>query len=550
MATKIYLSGGAINIEGVTTETLVINPAHFDWNPKGNNYSARDGIENQSYDLGIYSNIQDENGTAYTSDADVKFFLNTLVYKQVGVNPNNIPASYTHQKSNSVLKAVNKGQLNKFRLRPQVLNEHVESSREIQAVVDASTIVGQIFKLNEDNINGIALTMESAEGVSLDNFESYANSGALQAVWVKGGTDEATLETVIVSGGTKSMKLPLTLLDGEWVDTITSTDYTDFIFEFDFQQSTIFGLTGAIVAFFIGDGVNTKSFEITFDTINIWHHIDVFEAAMTEDGGTTDVTAITKIGYRVIGKKNGAFAYIDTLLATPPPGQIMAKLWDMGTDIPVTAVTSIDDGNQYTELGDRGLNGGVVADEIIVSLVGGTRRYALTTYVAGVALEIPDNTLLTIGNYYAITLHYIDTDVSILGTDPSLATQYYDNGYAFTAPDEATAITAVGEFNNLMFNIFSTQNVFINTLLRIFDSASGGLARESIYIEDKNMKVIGIVIDDSLAPQEFQIEFKDRVFWMPKGSKFEDYYNDDFNDSVASVALTIGYMYEPPIVNG
>jgi len=309
------------------------------------------------------------------------------------VNPNDIPVSYTHQKSNSVLKAVNKGQLNKFRLRPQVLNEHVESSRSIQGVVNASTIVGQIFKHSQDNINGIALTMESAEGISIDDFESYANSGALQAVWVKGGTDEALLETTIVSGGTQSMELPLTLLDGEWTNTVTSTDYTDFVGEFDFYQTAIFGITGAIVSVFIGDGVNTKSFEITFDTINQWHHVDVFETGMIEDGGgTTDVTAITQIGYRVVGKKNGAFAYIDNLVSTPPPGNIMAKLWDMGTTIPTAGVDAIDDGTQYTELGDRGLNGGTVEAEIIVPLIGGTRRYALNTYVAGVALEIPSNT--------------------------------------------------------------------------------------------------------------------------------------------------------------
>ena len=77
MATQIFLSGGAINITGDTfTNTLVINTAHFDWKKKGSNYFARDGIENQSYDLGAIANIEDQNEVAYSDDAALIKFLN------------------------------------------------------------------------------------------------------------------------------------------------------------------------------------------------------------------------------------------------------------------------------------------------------------------------------------------------------------------------------------------------------------------------------------------------------------------------------------------
>ncbi|GAH28849.1 unnamed protein product, partial [marine sediment metagenome] len=49
---------------------------------------------------------------------------------------------------------------------------------EIQGVVNASTIVGQIFQASQDNINGINLTLESAAGIAFDDFESYADSAA------------------------------------------------------------------------------------------------------------------------------------------------------------------------------------------------------------------------------------------------------------------------------------------------------------------------------------------------------------------------------------
>ncbi len=463
------------------------------------------------------------------------------------INPNRIPASFILQTSNAKEKNIQKGQLNKIRVRPAILNEQVESSREIQAVVDSSTIVGQIFKASQDNINGILLTLESAEGEALDDFESYADSAALQLVWVKGGTNEALLEETIVESGDKSMELPGTTLNDDWVDTITLKDYTDYTFEFDFYQSHLNLVLG--YEFTLSDGTDTLSFPLIVDVANVWQHLEVDINAMT-DSATTDKTAITKIGFRVVDIHPASVSYVDNLIASPPPGSVGLKLWDMGNTIPVTAVTSIDDGTQYEELGDKGDNGGSVVSEIILPLQGGKRLYSITGYVAGIALEIPSNTILIPDNYYAITLNYIDTDVSVFGADSSFSIQYYNNGYAFTAPDEATAITAIGEFNHCMFGIFSTQDVFVNTLFKFYDSTPGALARESVFVEDENMVITGIILN-SVRPQILQeIEFKDRVFPMPKGSKFEIYYNDDFQDSVTNNTLLIGYIYEPQIING
>ena len=547
MATKIYLSGGAINIEGVTSETLVINPAHFDWSPKGTNYSARDGVENQSYNLGAIGDIQDQDGVAYANATILISVLNGFVNHGTDMAAGVVPTDYTMQTSNAVEKNIQKGQLNKIRVRPAILNEQAESSREIQGVVDASTIVGQIFKASQDNINGILLTLESAEGEALDNFESYADSAALQVVWVKGGTNEALLEETIVESGTKSMELPGTTLDDDWVDTISSKDYTDYTFEFDFQQTNLNAQLK--YEFTLSDGTDTLSFQLVVDAINDWQHFEVDINAMTDDA-TTNKAAITKIGFRVIDIHPLGVGYVDNLITTPPPGSIGLKLWDMGDTIPETAVTSIDDGTQYEELGDRGTNGGAVVSEIILQLEGGKRLYSINNFIAGVALEIPSNTLLTPDNYYIITLNYIDTDVSVYGPDSSFSIQYYNNGYAFTAPDEATAITAIGEFNDLMFGIFSTQDVFVNTLLKVYDSTPGSLARESVFVENKNMVITGIILNDIRAQISQQIEFRDRVFPLAKGSKFEIYYGDDHTDSVSGSLLLIGYMYKPPIING
>jgi hypothetical protein len=76
---KIYISGGAINIEGVSTETVIINPVHFDWEKKVNNYFARDGLQNQSYDLGLLGSIENENGVAYPDLSTLLSTLNSFV---------------------------------------------------------------------------------------------------------------------------------------------------------------------------------------------------------------------------------------------------------------------------------------------------------------------------------------------------------------------------------------------------------------------------------------------------------------------------------------
>ena len=65
MAVKIFLSGGAVNITGLVNDILAINPTQFDWMLKATKYYVRDNIEGQNYELGIYSNVQNEAGVAY-----------------------------------------------------------------------------------------------------------------------------------------------------------------------------------------------------------------------------------------------------------------------------------------------------------------------------------------------------------------------------------------------------------------------------------------------------------------------------------------------------
>lgn len=463
----------------------------------------------------------------------------------INASPLGASDEYTNITSNTGKANISKGQLNKIAIQARIGNEHVESSREVQGTVVNGNIVGQIFKASKDNITALMLTLESAAGIVVDNFESYINDAALQAAWIESNAlNKATLETTTVFSGTQAMSLPTIVDLDEWSTAAAPTDYTDYtgvfkaFFSNEFAQQQI--------AVFIGDGVNTKSLILTQDSANTWCNCEVNENAMIEDqAGTTDVTAITEIGYRVILKRPGSSVIIDDLTSVPPPGDIEIKLWDMGTAVPASLTTSIDDGVQYSKIG------AALEASYTLSLLGGIRLYHIEEFTCGSEKAIPTNELLNIDHYYIIELKWVDTDVNVYGVDPSFGINYYQNGYAFTAPDEATAITAIGEFNDLMFAILSTQDIFIIKAGWRFNAVPNGDSEISVFLEDNQMKVADVIVDREHSPEEsFISDVSSRPQFLVDGGKLEYYYNDDYTDDVAVINVEMQFYYIPPIVNG
>lgn len=511
---------------------------------------------------GLSSDIKPTDGppgsTFYETDTTDKYFWNGIAWNLNldGVNTyqtNGVPVIYTKQTGSGRTEILKKGQTNLLVLRPQIINEQSESSGTVQDVIDATTIVGQIFKASKDNINGTTVTLESAAGASLDNFESYADTAALRVEWVKTGTNEANLETVIFKTGAKSMNIPLDVLNDEWADTFAAANYTDYSFSFDFYQTIIF--SQAKVSFFLEDSsANTASIQLPISAILTWEHFDINVNALADDGVATDITDIVKVGFRVDTKRAVQDAYIDNIIATPPPGSVLFKLWDFGTTIPVSTVNGLDSAAQYTELGDRGRNGGVVAASISLQLTGGKKQYQLNEFVAGVAKEKAANTPLTIGNYYAITMHYVDTDVSVYGSDGSNG--FYANGYSFTAANEVTPITAVGSDQDCMFIIYSTQDIYIiTTFWSILTTGNtlattGPSATHSVFLEDTMEDVEDVLVTTVKAGAGFLQTTDWRPMFMEDGGKYEMYYSDDYTDNAFSIQFAFGYLYIPAIPNG
>ena len=171
---------------------------------------------------------------------------------------------YSKMTSSGDKYVIQKGQLNKLRQRPQILNEHAESSREIQGVVASGNIVGQVFKASQDNINGINLAMESAEGVPFDDFEEYADTAALQVEWIaSNAAKKAELNQTIVHSGDKSMLLPASgVIDDDWKRDFTSTDFTGYTGQF--WMYAIDDYDTAKLRVFVEDSSNN---EVTYEFI-------------------------------------------------------------------------------------------------------------------------------------------------------------------------------------------------------------------------------------------------------------------------------------------
>lgn len=465
----------------------------------------------------------------------------------------NVARSFNRQSSNGKLAFVTKGSMNGIFMRPQIINENVSQFSTLQSTVTSSNIVGQIFKASKDNINGITLALgNGATSTDIDTFESYADSSAVQAEWaMTGGDKPALLSAVIVSpnnGSTKSMEIEINHSDHEWVNTITSINLSNATIELDYYQNCTFA--EGKVALFIGDGTNTKSIQLAISEKNAWETFELMESAMTEDGGgTTDVTAITKIGFRVDDGSDPDEGWVDNLHFHGGAGSVDIKLHDMGATIPVSTTTSIDDGTRYTTIGDEGINGTLVS-EYTLSLDSITRAYQINGFMAGTAKELASNNLLTIDNYYAITLNYVDGDIKVYGADPSLSTNFYADGFAFTAPNEATAVTAIGTYNDLGFAVFSTQDVHVvSTHITMLaedgtDAYPGESAQYQEYIEDTASGIVQHVVTTIPAYNNGEMDLRNRPVFMEDGGKIGTMYQDDETDDVYKVIFNITYLYE------
>lgn len=486
-----------------------------------------------------------------------------------------VPSTYSRMVQSGEDFPVVKGALNKYRLRPQIFNEHQESSRETLATLTSTTVVGQVWKQSQDNINSLSLTLESAAtyasfdalataGEGKAGTMEYSTSAALQTEYVLSGTNLATRSAYTDTLGTSqdgsyACAMPCDVLGDEWRVVVTSTNMTGVTFSMKYANTKEWARCE--IYFFISDGTNSKSYPLTVGTPGVWQTFDFVESSMTvtadDDTATTPtMTAITRMGFRVTNKNAAEIGYVDSITYQAGGGSLDVELWDFGSTLPASNGTVDYTGKtQYTELGDWGIAGGV-ASSVNIPLIGGKQLHHLHGFVAGTALEIPANDILTVGNYYAIVLKHNGTDVAVYGADTTNSISYYNSGYAWSAAtadgliDIIPGAAGAGAYSDLMFVVFSTQDIWIAEVELKFDNAPNGSSQFQIFIEDAGMKITDIVTAHESKFGDEHIEGMElRPAFMAKGGKCEAYHNDDPTDAVTDATFEMRYLYIPPTVN-
>jgi len=467
----------------------------------------------------------------------------------VQVNQFGVPITFNKQMASEEKYFIQKGTTTDMQWKPQIPTEHVKSDRKVKAIVNDSQWVGQIIKLSSDNINTATLTFEIVGNETFDDFESYASSADLQSVWV-GSNIQPELETSIVYEGSKSMEMDAYYADEDYTRTITASDMTGINGNFRGYFTTNYN--NMKWEFYIGDGTNTKSTKLTYNEVNTWIDFNINIDEMTEDqAGTTDVTQITKVGFRCTDASGGwwssDYMYVDLIEKTSNSGLIDIELWDMGNLIPINQTTKLTDGTKYLQLGD--LTRSEYADHITLDLTYGKKTYHLDKFLAGVSPEIYYNELLTENNYYAIVLKKRNVDVAVYGS--SNYKDYYKNGFAFTTPDNSTNITQISKNADLQFVVFTLDDVYLTNARAIANNEPGDNAEYMSGIDNINLTITDVIIPHGqYVPKTGDIDFINRPIFMPKGSKFNLKYYDDYTDSVTNVILGAQYFYQSRVLNG
>jgi len=100
-----------------------------------------------------------------------------------------------------------------------------------------------------------------------------------------------------------------------------------------------------------------------------------------------------------------------------------------------------------------------------------------------------------------------------------------------------------------MFIVFSTQDVYLFEVTVLADDVPNGNTKTTFYVEDENMRRTDVLVSGIKAVQAITTQLP-RPFFVVKGSKMEQEYNDDFTDPVSSINLITSYYFIPPTVHG
>jgi len=347
--------------------------------------------------------------------------------------------------------------LNEVQSIPHVLQENMESDISVISTLPSAgpvNLIGQVFRASLDNADHVILHLGvdgAGVGLFVDDFESYANDAALQAVWVASDAvkTQVTLYTLAPHGGSQSMRINVTKT-GSVGDTVTDTfavqDWSAVDVVRFWARSDQLG-DKIQLRVRVGDGTSSKSALVEAAAKDTWEEFSVNLAGMTNDGAfSPDMSAITMLEWEVTkAGKNGEWI-VDDLSVEGDAGTARVRLFNVASASPGTLGSQVGT-DQTIQLNNR------FSDRYVADFGG-----------AGV----------TIGNHYALVVDSLSASVDVTGLgDTKAGGGYYTNGVAFTSTDGGTTLTTQAN-DDLAFCVFGqTEGYLLGLRVRFNGDANG-----------------------------------------------------------------------------
>src|SRR3990170_1593601 len=343
----------------------------------------------------------------------------------------------------SSLKSLTKGGKNKIIIKPRVLIENAIDDTNVIATLGSGGItdVGQIFRLTGGifDIDRFHLTLEAIAGAALlaiENFESYADTTALRAVWVSNDLTNTppTLETTLFQEGTKAMKVSTTSSVKSKNDEIKKTygsnqDWSTYNgIQFQFRNDGTYNVEVRIE----DASANISKHTISLSGVGSYQFIQLaFTNFLPVTATPADLSTIKKISFFLATASTVPF-YVDIieLYSTGSFGTELVELYDFGVTSNPTAL-------------------GMPVTSASINLESGKKVYEIALSKNG----------LTPNNYLGIVL--TAPSVAIVKVYGKNGSNLYASGFSFKSIDNST-ITTTGNGNDLYFAVFAVDKAIFN----------------------------------------------------------------------------------------
>jgi len=444
------------------------------------------------------------------------------------------------------IKQLNKGGSNKITIRPRVLIENqIDDTNEVDDLDGANTDIGQLFRLSPgiDNIERIhiaikAIVAGSGAGAvnALDDFESYADTAALQAVWVPSDIPNTpnTLETTLFQEGAKAMRIQSQgAKQKSNQDTFTKTfgtpeDWSERTgIQFQFRRDASW-----LVEIHLEDSAGGESKHvITVSQQGVYELVKLNFADFLSVGSTpADLTDIKKVFFFIKTPIATSEFYIDKIETFTDAGgggggtTVDLELRDHGTDPSPTDL-------------------GTLLQTITIDLETGEKIYEITVAETG----------LTPNNFYSIVL--TNTTATSVIWKGKTGGDTYSSGFAFKSTDDSN-ISEVGVGNDdFHFLIFARDKAIFNGI-RLVANGDTGESMFNIFINDnasKKGKTALFLGETTFGRRD--IDFPTKVQTGVSTKMFKDElvlveYNDDGSSLATKIQATVYFTFINRPLNG